>query len=57
MEQGLRAAKELDDHHVYVKQERAYALATKQRALDHPEQLLWIAQDATDQLAYGLPIS
>lgn len=38
-----------------IKLERAWSLANKNKALKEPDKYLWIAQDATDQLCYGLP--
>ena len=50
-----RTEKHLREHYNFVKRERAYSLLNKIEAIKHPEDVLFIAQDGTDQLCYGLP--
>ena len=58
-----RLQRKIEKHYEFVKRERAYsaqkkAEACKKSTIDTPDKrpdILWIAQDATDQLSYGLP--
>ena len=54
MKARQRAKRRLQEHYQFVKRERAYSKAKKDEAI-LTGLLLWIAQDATDQLIYGLP--
>jgi hypothetical protein len=49
------ARKILEGHYIFIKQERAYSKFKKDKSLKEPTNYLWIAQDATEQLTYGLP--
>ena len=55
MDQRRDAHNTLQKHYVFVGRERAYSRIKKNESIERPNELLFIAQDGTDQLTYGLP--
>jgi hypothetical protein len=45
----------LEIHYKFVKMERAASKVYKDKAIQEPTEWMFVAQDGTDQLAYGLP--